>query len=171
MSPFTRLAYRFRQFRLAFFGPWPPVPDEALSPYLSPTLMTIFRRMTPSEQVHSLSVLGRLCDSSQSDPDLLAAALLHDVGKSLSPLSVWERILIVLGKRFFPWAVKRWGDGEPRGLRRPFLVSARHPAWGADLVAAAGASPRTVDLVLRHQDFPAADDPLLTILQQADDFE
>jgi hypothetical protein len=171
MSPLARLAYRFRQFRLAFLGPWPPVPDEALSPYLSPALITIFRRMTPAEQVHSLSVLECLRDSGQTAPDLLAAALLHDVGKSLSPLFVWERTLIVLGKRFFPRAVERWGQGEPRGPRRPFVVAVHHPAWGADLVAAAGASPRTVDLVRRHQDLSMADDPLLAALQQADDIE
>ncbi|MEW6093220.1 MAG: HD domain-containing protein [Chloroflexota bacterium] len=171
MSPLARLAYRFRQFRLAFLGPWPRVPDKALSPYLSPALITIFRRMTLAEQAHSLSVLERLQDSGQTDPDLLAAALLHDVGKSLSPLSIWERVLIVLGKHFFPQAVEGWGDGEPRGLRRPFMVAIRHPAWGADLVAAAGASPRTVDLVRRHQDLSIADDLLLAALQQADDIE
>ncbi len=171
MSLPSRLAYRIRQFRLAFFGPWHPVPDEALSPHLSPTLITVFRCMTPPEQAHSFAVLEHLRDSGQTDPDLLAAALFHDVGKSLSPLSVLDRVLIVLGKRFFPRAAQRWGDGKPRGLRRLFVAAAQHPAWGADLVAAAGASPRTCDLIRRHQDASPIDDALLMTLQQADDFE
>lgn len=171
MSLPARLAYRVRQFRLALFGPWLPVPDEALLTYLSPALMAVFRRMTPSEQAHSFSVLERLQEIGQNDPDLLAAALLHDAGKSLSPLSILDRVLIVLGKRVLPRLAKRWGEGEPRGLRRPFVVAARHPDWGADLAAAAGASPRTCDLIRRHQDFSPTNDTLLAALQQADDFE
>jgi hypothetical protein len=171
MSPFSRLAYRLRQFRLAFFGPWPCVPDEALSPPLSPTLLALFRRMTPSEQAHSRAVLERLRAAGHSDPDLLAAALLHDAGKTRSPLSAWERSLIVLGKRFFPLTAARWGGGEARGLKRPFVVAARHAAWGAELAGAAGASERTCDLIRRHQVLSTAEDALLAALQQADDFE
>lgn len=171
MSLFARLLYRARQFRLALFGPWPAVPNEALDPYLSPALIAIFRRMTPSEQAHSAAVLRRLQAAAHNDPDLLAAALLHDAGKSLSPLSVLDRVLIVLGKRLLPRLSRRWGEGEPRGLRRPFVVAARHADWGADLASAAGASPRTCDLIRRHQDFHRADDALLSALQQADDFE
>ncbi len=171
MSLPARLAYRVRQFRLAFFGSWSPVPDEVLSPHLSPDQIAVFRRMTPSEQAHSLAVLRRLKEQGHTNPDLLAAALLHDAGKSLSPLSVFDRVLIVLGKRFAPRLTRRWGEGDPRGLRRPFAVAAHHAEWGADLAAAAGASSRTCDLIRRHQDFPPTEDALLAALQQADDFE
>jgi hypothetical protein len=171
MSLPARLAYRARQFRLALFGPWPSVTDEMLLPHLSPALIAVFRRMKPSEQAHSFAVLTRLKEQGHADADLLAAALLHDVGKSLAPLSVAERVLIVLGKRFASSLVKRWGEGEPRGLRRPFVVASRHADWGADLAGAAGASPRTCDLIRRHQDFSHPGDTLLTALQQADDFE
>lgn len=168
MHVLSRLLYRARQFRLALCGPWPPVSDETLSPYLSPPLMAIFRRMTPAEQAHALSVFQRLQQAGYDQPDLLAAALLHDVGKSLSPLSVWDRVLIVLTKRFFPRQVQRWSEQSSHPLCRPFVVAARHPAWGADLAAAAGASPRTCDLIRSHQDNSILDDPLLAALQQAD---
>ena len=171
MRLISRLLYRSRQFRLAVFGPWPLVPDASLAPHLSPNLISLFRRMKPSEQTHSFAVLTRLQAAGHTDPDLLAAALLHDVGKVRSPLSVLDRILIVLGKRFFRQTAQRWGNGEPRGLRRPFVTAARHAGWGADLAAAAGASARTVELVRNHQEFSHPDDPLLTALQQADDFE
>lgn len=171
MSLLTRLVYRLRQFRLAVFGPWPPVPDDTLTPHLSPNLIALFRRMTPSEQAHSLAVMQRLQSAGHRDPDLLAAALLHDTGKVCAPLSAWERAQIVLGKQFFPGAAKRWGEGEGRGLRRPFVVAARHADWGADLVSIAGASAQTVDLVRRHQDSSPPRDTLLAALQQADDFE
>jgi hypothetical protein len=99
----------------------------------------------------------------------LAAALLHDIGKVLYPLSIFDRMVIVLGERFFPRRVRQWSVGKPSRLRRPFIVAAHHPDWGANLAAKAGASSRTVDLIRHHQEIPSVDDPLLTALQSADD--
>ena len=105
---------------------------------------------------------------------MLAAALIHDVGKILSPLSILDRVLIVLGQHFLPRAARRWGEGEARGWRRPFVVAARHAAWGADLAEQAGASGRTVRLIRRHQDSLTGDtageeDRLLADLHAADE--
>ena len=113
-------------------------------------------------------MLQGLKASGQTDPHLLAAALLHDVGKVLFPLSLLERAIIVLGKRFFRQRAGRWSEGTPSRLRRPFVVAAHHPDWGADLAGQAGASSRTVELIRRHQDIPSIDDPLLAALQSAD---
>jgi hypothetical protein len=126
--------------------------------------------MTPGEQAHSLRVLERLQRAGESDPDLMRAALLHDAGKVRSPLSLPDRALIVLGKRFLPGRVKRWGEGEARGIQRAFVVAAQHPAWGAEMAAQAGATARTCDLIRRHQE-EAGEDRLLRALQEADDFE
>jgi hypothetical protein len=94
---------------------------------------------------------------------------LHDVGKILNPLSIFDRVVIISGKRLFPRAARRWGGGTPCGLRRPFVVAVNHAAWGAELAAQAGASSRIVDLIRCHQDSPPLDDPLLAALQAADD--
>jgi hypothetical protein len=169
MSRFSRLAYRSRQFRRALPIPCRPVADEQLCPHLSAAQIVLFRRMQPSEQAHAFQVYERLTAAGHADPDLLAAALLHDAGKALAPLSLVDRALVVLGEHFFPAAARRWGSGGPRGLRRPFVTAAQHPAWGADLAAAAGASSRICDLIRRHQDVPAADDLLLAALQSVDD--
>jgi hypothetical protein len=167
----ARLAYRVRQFRLAFLPPRQNLPDDLLAPHLSPALINLFHRMTPAEQAHSFAVLQRLQTGGEEDPALLAAALLHDVGKVLSPLSVFDRVMIVLGKRFFHRAFTRHGNGPARGVWRPFVVAAQHPAWGAQLVIEAGASPRTVELVRRHQEASPGEDAGLRALQQADDHE
>ncbi len=106
-----------------------------------------------------IRVLERLKAAGQTDPDLLSAALLHDVGKVLYPLSLLDRVVIVLGKRFFRRRAGRWSEGTPDRFRRPFVVAAHHPEWGADLAEQAGASSRTVDLIRRHQDISSADDP------------
>ncbi len=150
-----RFAYRARQFWNAVLRPEDHIKNESLLPYLSPAELLLFRQMQPSEQAHAWKVFQQLAGSGQKDASLLTAALLHDVGKILSPLSVFDRVLIVVGQTVFPRASRRWGEGEPRGLRRPFVVAACHAAWGADLLEQAGASELVMELVRRHQEPPA----------------
>ena len=78
-------------------------------------------------------VWRRLVDQDEHNPDLLAAALLHDVGKSRFPLRLWERVLIVSLKAFFPDRATRWGVGAAKGWRRALVVAAQHPTWGAEM--------------------------------------
>jgi hypothetical protein len=174
MSALARLTYRSRQFWNALLGPRTRVETEALLPHLTPTQITLFRRMQPSEQAHAFQILERLKNAGQTDPDLLTAALLHDVGKILYPLSTFERVIIVLGKRFFRRSARRWGEGKPTGFRRAFVVAAQHPDWGAGLAEQAGVTPGAVELIRRHQD-PLSPNPgsrseyLLAALQAVDD--
>ena len=165
----TRLAYRTRQFWNALPGLRRRVETGMLLPHLTPSQIILFRRMQSSEQTHAHQILQQLKGTGQTDPDLLVAALLHDVGKILHPLSILDRVVIVLGKRFFRQRARRWGEGVPSQLRRPFVVAAHHPEWGAALAAQAGASSRAVDLIRHHQNNPSIDDPLLAVLRSADD--
>jgi len=169
----SRLVYRLKQFRKAVLRSGKDVATQSLQPYLNPSQIVLFRRMHPSEQAHAMEVLEQLRKAGHDEPELLAAALLHDVGKILSPLSACERAMIVLGQHFFPGLAKRLSQGAPRGLHHAFVVSERHAAWSADLAAQTGASARTIDLISRHQD-PLPDPPrslterLLAALQNAD---
>ncbi len=92
--------------------------------------------------------------AGHTDPDLLAAALLHDVGKIRTHFFLPEKVLVVLVKAGAPRLYRRWGSGPAGGWRRPFAVSVQHPAWGAEMVAAAGGSPLTVELIRRHAESP-----------------
>jgi hypothetical protein len=143
----SRLLYRFRQFLSALTVSTKRIESLALLPHLSPSQVKLFRRMQPSEQVHAFEVCERLSASGQTDPDLLVAALLHDAGKVHAPLSLLERVMVVLGKRFFRRRSALWGQGAARGLQRPFVVAARHAEWGSQL-AESGTSP-TVFLIRR----------------------
>lgn len=149
-----RFAYRARQFWNALLKPEIHIPTGAIQPYLTPAELPLFRQMQPSEQRHSYLVFKRLRESGQTEANLLSAALLHDVGKILSPLSILDRVLIVVGRYLFPKASRRWGTGAPKGLRRPFVVAACHGEWGADLVEKAGGPALTVELIRRHHEPP-----------------
>jgi hypothetical protein len=166
---FSRLVHRTRQFWNALPGLSRWVESETLLLHLIPAQVVLFRRMRPSDQAHAWQLLERLIAAGQTNPDLLTAALLHDVGKILVPLSLPDRVIIVVGKRFFRQRAMRWSEGTPNRFRRLFIVAEHHPEWGADLAGQAGASSRSVDLIRHHQDPPALDDTLLAALQAADD--
>jgi putative nucleotidyltransferase with HDIG domain len=117
-------------------------------------------------------VLDVLLEFGEHDPDLLAAALLHDVGKLRHPLHLWERVFIVLARSIAPsWAATKANPDGP-GWQGALAVSEFHAQWGAEMLIEAGASQRLVDLVRRHQDLPSdcndVTDRLLARLQQAD---
>jgi hypothetical protein len=166
----SRLTYRSRQFWNALISPNKRVRNEVLMDTLSPAQLMLFRRMQPSEQIHAYNVFKRLAAEGHTDPDLLRAGLLHDVGKILYPLSIFERVMIVIGKRFFRKAAKEWAEGPLSGLRRAFVVAERHPDWGADLAKQAGAPDPTVELIRRHQETPI-DHPMPGIESQLADLQ
>lgn len=163
--------YRVRQFASAALAQWRPgaIDEQPAAEVLSPAELALFRRMSPDERRHSLVVLARVRAAGYRDPALLAAALLHDVGKTRVRLYLWERPLPVLVRAWRPDLAARWGCGEPRGWRKAFVTAMQHPAWGAEMAAAAGARPATVALIAAHQSRDAGGPEGLAALQAADD--
>ncbi len=169
-----RLAYRTRQF----WQSWRSRPDEEgleeARRLLTDQQLELFEMMAPSEQAHALRVLERIRMQGGRHPDLLVAALLHDVGKNRYPLRLFEQVLVVLARTYFPDRMSDWGRGKPQGLRRALVIAKQHPYWGAEMAARAGASPLAVNLIWRHQESPSIvpqnlEDRLLRTLQAADD--
>ena len=141
---------------------------------MNPAERELFYHFQESDQWHAYRVYNTLKETGQSQPDLLAAALLHDVGKTKVNLSVWDRILIVVTEFLKPGRVKIWGQGDLRSWKRPFVVRLRHAHWGAEMTRSAGSSPLTIGLIRHHQD-PLPQDPksiedeMRCLLQWADD--
>jgi hypothetical protein len=110
----------------------------------------------------------------------MAAALLHDVGKTCHPLHVWERVIIVLVKALVPAKARHLGKvDDPVEAERfpawrwPFVVAEQHLEWGAELALNAGVSALTAALIRRHQNLFTSnpvnlEDRLLLQLQAAD---
>jgi putative nucleotidyltransferase with HDIG domain len=181
----ARFQYRVGQFWKAMFAR-PGAKDLALvQAVLGSEPMKLFLKMQPGEQLHSVQVYRQVAAILQAEPveaseHLLVAALLHDVGKSCSPLSLWERAVIVLGKSISPAWVQAWGDfeGPPTSQipiwRRAFVVATQHARWGAEMAASAGVSSQAVRLISKHQDplpkeSATLEDRLLRVLQKVDD--
>jgi putative nucleotidyltransferase with HDIG domain len=128
--------------------------------------------MRRAEQAHSLAVLRALRRQGHADPDLMAAALLHDVGKTRVPLRLFDRVLVVLGHSLLPAAARAWSTRAPSGWRRPWVAAAQHASWGAEMVSHAGGSARLQAMIRRHHETPLSRtteiDGLLAALQAAD---
>ena len=84
-------------------------------------------------------------------PDLLAAALLHDLGKAQGRLSLIHRTFIIAARALGTSWVARLALSEPRSWRYPFYVHLHHAALGAARLQQAGASAALVSLVAAHE--------------------
>ena len=186
--------YRVRQFGQAL-GAWLQpggAEDEATVRDLRmpAAAVSLFEAMPRHDRHHALRVVRSLKAQGRSQPELLAAALLHDVGKSgqwgapgntfgdegsssvgLGRVRLWHRVATVLLRAAWPGLLERIGRDAGRGKWRiPFYVQMHHAAIGARLAAQAGCSPATVALIRHHEDAPAgAGDEWLAALRAADD--
>lgn len=167
------IIYRIRQFIDALIGE----PDDEwmarVKEVLTDEQQELFLSLQPFEQVHAIKVFRKLIERGIDSFDLLVAALLHDVGKTLHPLSFWDRVIGVLASVLLPEKFRQWGSGSPDGWRKPFVVACQHPGWGAELATASGVSPLTGVLICHHHDDTAVDTlvegrEFLKILQEID---
>jgi putative nucleotidyltransferase with HDIG domain len=171
--------YRTGQFWKALLATSPAKDMDLVRSILSPEQVRLFEMMQPGEQIHSIKVARQLIETQHNHPDLLAAALLHDVGKIIHPLQLWERVWLVLGNTFFPRLASQWRREYDKNVlmkhhwQRAFVVHQQHAGWGAELARKAGANPLCISLIKRHQDTFSMDadskeDQLLYYLQEAD---
>jgi len=170
--------YRVRQFFWALGARMNTASWVEVEAILTPPQMALFRRMPRYDQRHCLDVARTLRAAGQGQPDLLTAALLHDVAKSSGPLRLWHRVAIVLLEAFAPgWLAWLAREVAPGHWRYPFYAHRVHPEIGARWAEGAGCSPLAVWLIARHQPpvGQEGDDPvpherrLLAALWQADD--
>jgi hypothetical protein len=80
---------------------------------------------------------------------VLAAALLHDVGKVSSGLGTYGRVIATLaGAAAGRSMAEAWTEGK--GFTRRVGLYLRHGAIGADMLAMAGSDPLTVTWAKEH---------------------
>jgi len=174
-----RIWYRVSQFFHALTARAAPAEVAQAITLLPADARVLFGRQSRADQCHALAVWRSLRQAGYSNPQLLSAALLHDVGKAAARLTLWQRAAIVALDRFAPRALQRLGhsgvagEGRAWGWRHPFAVTVHHAELGARWAEEAGCSPVTVTLIRRHQDRVVSAeteaDRLLAALQAADD--
>lgn len=172
-----RIRYRVQQFGASLWPRVAPQEVDRAAQWLPPDGIALFLRMTKRDQRHSLDVQRSLLNAGHDQPDLLAAALLHDAAKTAQPghrLKISHRVAVVLMQAIKPGWVEHVARSDSDDWRYPFYLHLHHPEMGARLAQEAGCSELAAALIRRHQvklSAPSLDeeDQLLAWLQAADD--
>jgi putative nucleotidyltransferase with HDIG domain len=152
----VRILYRIRQFWRIFSTQTSLLELERTQARLSPEQWELFTQLQPSEKDHAVAMFRRLLEQGETQPDLLVAALLHDIGKLRYRMNPLERAMVVMVHSINPKQSQRWGSLPPNGWdslpgwRKAFIVAEQHAGWGAEMARQAGATPLTGTLIREH---------------------
>jgi len=125
-----------------------PSERNELASWLTPAQLALFDRMQVADRRHGLDVVAALRQTGSKDADLLMAGLLHDCGKR-PRVRLAHRVAWSLGQRYGEWI---WRVAAHMPTFRYGLDRLRtHAERSAELAAAAGCSPRTVELIRRAE--------------------
>ena len=131
----------------------------------------LWRSMSGADRRHAVAVARRV-DRVLGSPErpVLAAALLHDVGKVRSGLGTPGRVVATVVGAVAADRAARWATSD--GFRGRIGRYLRHPQEGAALLETAGSDPFTVAWATEHHRDPGrwtVDNWLAEALRAADD--
>lgn len=122
--------------------------DEAALAHriLPPSAASLFDTMPVADRRHGLDVAQRLVARGLDDPDLLAAALLHDAAKGPG-MRLWHRVAGVLLGAVAPRLLARLASPDVRSWRHGLHLYLHHEPMSADAALAAGCSERAAAFI------------------------
>jgi hypothetical protein len=153
------ITYRLQQVyqQLGFVTPLTSQELAEVELWLPASALALFRQMSVADQRHSLRVCRGLQARGCVEQDMLAAALLHDVGKAQGRVPFWTRPVIVIGKRVAPaLLMKLTVEANSCDLqrlprwRRNLSYAWWHAEMGAELAASVGLSEQAVLYIRTH---------------------
>lgn len=115
----------------------------------------IWMRMTRVDRRHAAGVARRVevALGAEATRPVLAAALLHDCGKTVSKLGTYGRVIATISVKLAGHDMaEAWS--ETRGFTRRVGLYVQHPQLGSDLLGMAGSAPLTVAWTAEHHKPP-----------------
>jgi hypothetical protein len=148
----ARLSHLSRRFFTSLRPGGPSAADRQwVSSQLSDAEFDLWRKMSGPDRRHSVTVARRVERSlgHEASREILAAALLHDVGKSVAGLRTYGRVIATVSAAVVGHHMAyQWS--ESKGFVRRVGLYLRHPELGGDLLALAGSHPFTVAWTREH---------------------
>ena len=169
-----RLVHLSRRFFGSLRPGGPPPEDDAWArSQMRPGERDLWDLMSNQDRRHAVGVARRVerALGNEASRPILAAALLHDVGKIDAGLGTYGRVLATISGSIagVPTAAQ-WT--ESRGFTRKVGLYLRHPEIGAERLALAGSDELTVTWTREHH-WPETSWTLphhiATALKEADD--
>ncbi|MGQ0615517.1 MAG: hypothetical protein ACT4PW_00750 [Acidimicrobiia bacterium] len=168
------LPHLARRFFGSLSGSEPPAGDEAWARrQLLAAEADLWERMSNPDRRHAIGVARRVerALGHEAARPVLAAALLHDVGKISSALGTYGRVVAtVTGAAAGYKRARRWSSGH--GFPRRIGLYLDHPGIGGDLLAQAGSDALTSEWARQHHQPPerwTLDPVVAAALKAADD--
>ena len=118
-----------------------PEEEAVAGRILPPDAARLFATMPVADRRHAIDVSGRLLAAGIDDPDVLCAALLHDVAKG-HRMRLWHRVSGVLLEAVAPSLLRRVAGADPGSWRHPFHLYLHHAELSAEMAVAAGCGTR-----------------------------
>ncbi len=148
MSYATHLATRF--FRSLRPGRLSREDAAWVAGHLLPAEWELWSSMSDADQQHALGVARRVAATlgTQVGRPVLAAALLHDVGKTASGLGTVGRTVATLVGLVRPSRVRAWRSSI--GIRQRIALYLCHPELGAGQLERVRSDPLTVAWAREH---------------------
>ncbi|HEX2194877.1 MAG TPA: hypothetical protein VHK63_08000 [Candidatus Limnocylindria bacterium] len=141
--------------------------EEARARQLLPAdAWALWLSMPVADRRHALDVVANLERQGWTDPDLVAAALLHDAAKG-SRLRLWHRVGGVLLEAGAPRLLARMASPSPSSWGYAWFLYLHHARLSADAALQAGCSERTAAFI--RGSVPPADGPAAHALHLADE--
>ena len=146
--------YRVHQFRHAIYSHIDSSEIVWALDNLPPVACSLFLKQSLSDQRHALDVAQSImkeintlnCPNFQ---DLIAAALLHDCGKSIVCNRLWHRVFIVLMQKM-PQSIWSRLERSHTIFATPLKTASQHALWGGNLAQRAGLNPLICLLIHEH---------------------
>jgi putative nucleotidyltransferase with HDIG domain len=144
--------------------------DRLIAERLTSSQQVRFRQLPAFDQTHLVRATQALLAMDGTDPELVVATLLHDIGKTNEHGSVRliHRVSRVLVRKISPAAFEWLGHFPEGGWRNGFVLATHHPELGAAIAAGLGCSARVCWLIRNHENPDAAGDLAIAKLMAAD---
>lgn len=139
------MIYRIKQFYRGLFARVTPEDQQFLRRHLNDREIFLFRRLRVGEQRHCLNIAYDCLSVKKNDTTLIKAALLHDVGKIESNLTLANKSLVVL--------IIKLNVPEkllPKFLHKALYYKIHHPKLGAEFLKEIGTEAPVIFLTRYH---------------------